>query len=268
MTRLAVITINHHHTDLVPKAIASMSDIANACSPHMFLINNIPDQTIKDWLSKEHPEITLIENPEPKGFGSNINSVIRQFPDFDYYLLVNPDVICLPDMVAPLLALMEDDDRVGVAGPMLLNMDGTVQPSRRRFATFWVLVVRALHLDAIFKNLPSVDAYFMNDVQFGAITPVNWLTGAVMLLRKSALDEVGLFDERFHLYFEDEDLCCRMWQAGWKVCYVHTARAYHKHIAEGRKKIFSKANRHHITSAIKMLIKYRGNIADCVKTQH
>ena len=79
MTRLAVITINHHHTDMVPKAIASMSDIANACSPHMFLINNIPDQAIKDWLSKEHPEITLIENLEPQGFGSNINSVIRQF---------------------------------------------------------------------------------------------------------------------------------------------------------------------------------------------
>lgn len=263
MTRLAVITINHQHTDMVPKAIESISGIVDPSSSQIFLINNVRDQLTKEWLSKKYPKIKLIENPEPKGFASNINAVIQQFPDFEYYLLVNPDVICLPNMIDPLVRLMEEDRAVGIAAPMLLNMDGTVQPSRRRFATFSVLVVRALHLDTIFKNLPSIDSYFMKDVQFGEITPVDWVTGAVMLLRKQALNQVGLFDERFYMYFEDEDLCCRMWQKGWKVCYVKTARAYHVHIAEGRKKIMSKANRHHITSAIKMLIKYHGKITHC-----
>jgi len=266
MTRLAVITINHQHANMLPKAIASMFDITDAYDAQIFVINNVRDDVTKIWLTNEHPEIKLIENPEPKGFGSNINSIIHKYPDFDYYLLVNPDVICLPGMVEPLVGLMEKDTKVGIASPMLLNMDGTVQPSRRRFATFKVLVVRALHLDSILKNLPSIDTYFMNDVQFDEITPVDWVTGAVMLLRKQALEQVGLFDERFYMYFEDEDLCCRMWQAGWKVCYVAAARAYHEHIAEGRKKIMSRANRHHVTSAIRMLIKYRGNIANCVSS--
>ena len=97
------------------------------------------------------------------------------------------------------------------------------------------------------------------------LTEVDWLTGAVMLLRKSALDQVGLMDERFFLNFEDEDLCCRMWQRGWKVCYIPTVRAYHAHLAEGRNKVFSRANFHHLQSAIKMLLKYRGKISACKK---
>jgi len=98
---------------------------------------------------------------------------------------------------------------------------------------------------------------------FDPISEVDWVTGAVMLLRKAALDEVGLLDEKFFMYFEDEDLCCRMWQKGWKVCYINDAKAYHAHMAEGRKRILSKANIRHISSAFKMLFKYGGKIGPC-----
>jgi GT2 family glycosyltransferase len=161
--------------------------------------------------------------------------------------------------------VMEADSGIGAAGPELLNFDESIQPSRRRFASFWVLMLRALHIDALFDNLPAVDHYLMTNDSFEQNAEVDWITGAVMLLRGKALDQVGLMDERFFLYFEDEDLCCRMWQHGWKVCYTRSARAYHAHIAEGRKKILSKANFHHLLSACKMLIKYRGRISACTQ---
>lgn len=261
---LAVITINHQHGEMITKMIDSLTALAQPDLPtQIFVINNVEDEATKAWLNNEHPEIILIENTHPKGFASNINSTIRQHPDFDFYLLINPDVICLPEMITALIGKMNEDFRVGVAGPKLLNMDGSVQPSRRRFATFPVLILRALHVDALFKNLSSVDRYLMNDVRFESGSDVDWITGAVMLLRKQALDEVGLFDEQFYMYFEDEDLCCRMWQQGWKVCYLPNAQAYHAHLAEGRKRILSHANIRHITSAFKMLIKYRGKITQC-----
>ena len=228
-----------------------------------FLINNTPDKNVKNWLNENFPDVHVHENTQPRGFAENINQIIREFPFFDYYLLVNPDVICHPGMIEHLIAGMEKDDRIGVIGPKLINFDGSVQPSRRRFASFRVLLYRALHLDNVIKNLPAVDHYLMINEEFASISEVDWVTGAIMLLRKKALDDVGLLDERFFLYFEDEDLCCRMWQKGWKVCYLTEASAYHTHMAEGRNKILSKANIHHILSAIKMFIKYRGRISKC-----
>ena len=236
-----------------------------AVSSKVFVINNVPDPSVRVWLDDSYPMIEVIENAQIQGFAHNINRVIQDNPEYDFYLLINPDVICLPGMVEGLLAVMESDQEIGIAGPELLNFDGTIQPSRRRFASFRVLIFRALHLDSIFKNLPAVDRYLMTNDAFDQVSEVDWITGAVMLLRKKALDQVGLFDERFFLYFEDEDLCCRMWHGGWKVCYIPLAKAYHAHIAEGRKKILSKANFHHLLSAFKMLIKYQGRITNCAQ---
>jgi GT2 family glycosyltransferase len=265
MAKLATITINHQHGELIKKTIETLADVARAEVDHfkMFVINNIPDEPTKNWLKKTFPEIRLIENQHPKGFAANINGVIKANPDFDYYLLVNPDVICLPGMIEKLVKVMHDEPTIGAAGPLLMDFDGSIQPSRRRFATFGVLIIRALHIDAIFNNLPSVDHYLMLNEAFKGTTEVDWITGAVMILRRKALDQVGLMDERFFMYFEDEDLCCRMWRKDWKVYYVNDAKAYHAHLAEGRKNLFSKANFHHISSALKMFIKYRGKISQC-----
>ena len=258
--KLAVIIINHQHTHMIRDAITSLpGEIFNEPN-QVIVINNKPDEATAEWLAVDHPTVDCVKNPEPQGFARNINQAIKSNPEFEYYLLINPDVICHPGMITTLVDAMAADPQIGAAGPQLLNFDGTVQPSRRRFASFRVLIIRALHLDKVFKNLPAVNDYMMHGINFGPVTEVDWVTGAVMLLRKTALGQVGLMDERFFLYFEDEDLCCRLWRAGWKVVYVTNARAYHAHLAAGRNKILSKANLHHILSAVKMFIKYRGRI--------
>ncbi len=262
LPKLAVIIINHQHGELYKSAVKSLENSTLENTYQIFFINNDGDFD-KAWLAQTYPEIRIIENSTPKGFAENNNRIIRGNINFDYYLLFNPDADCFPEMVSKLVAVMEEDPNIGAAGPRLMNPDGSTQPSRRRFASFVVLLIRALHIDALFRDLPIVNHYLMNDVAFEDLTDVNWVTGAVMILRKTALDDVGLFDERFFMYFEDEDLCCRMWQKGWRVSYLNTAQAYHLHIAAGRKKIFSKANFHHITSAFKMLLKYKGNIKRC-----
>lgn len=262
-SQLAVITINHHHAEPIKKMIESLYTSTKSVNFRTFLVNNTPDEIIENWLNENFPDVRIYENTKPRGFAENINQMILEHPSFDYYLLLNPDVICLPGMIENLITVMEKDVQIGVVGPRLLNFDGSVQPSRRRFASFRVLIYRALHLDKVIKNLPAVNHYLMINEDFDSISEVDWVTGAIMLLRKKALDDVGLLDERFFLYFEDEDLCCRMWQKGWKVCYLTEATAYHAHMAEGRNKIFSKANLQHILSAIKMFIKYRGRISNC-----
>lgn len=265
--KIAIITINHNHGEMIRRTIESIVQFPCENKYKLFVINNVDDQQTKSWIKNTLPKVELIENQQPKGFASNVNQVISQNPAFDFYLLLNPDVICLPGMVDGLLDVMQKDDKIGAAGPKLLNMDGSIQPSRRRFASFSVLVLRALHIDKIISNLPAVENYLMNGSTFTGVEEVDWITGAVMILRKSALDQVGLMDERFYMYFEDEDLCCRMWQRGWKVCYISNIEAFHAHIAAGRNKLFSKANFQHILSAVKMLIKYKGKITECYDRQ-
>jgi hypothetical protein len=260
--KLAVIIINHQHGELYKSAVISLKNSTWKNIDQIFFINNDGDFD-KAWLTLQIPEIRIIENSRPKGFAENNNRIFRDNPDFDYYLLFNPDADCFPEMVSKLVSVMESQPGIGAAGPRLINPDGSIQSSRRRFASFPVLLIRALHIDALFKDLPIVNQYLMDDIPFDDLTDVNWVTGAVMILRKTALDDVGFFDERFFMYFEDEDLCCRMWQSGWRVCYLNTAQAYHVHIAAGRKKLFSRANFHHVTSAFKMLLKYKGNIKRC-----
>jgi len=260
MTKLATITINHHHGEMIRKTIDSLFSSAQEVEFESFVINNVVDEATTAWLTETFPSVTVIRNQAPRGFAENINRFIQSHPKFDYYLLLNPDVVCMPGMIETLLGTMETSPEVGIIGPQLMNPDGSVQSNRRRFANFFVLVLRILHLDAIFKHIPAVDRYLMKDEHFTEPTEVDWITGAVLLLRKKALDQVGLFDERFFLYFEDEDLCARMWRKGWKVVYVPQAMAFHVHIAAGRNKPFSKASFSHIVSAIKMFIKYRGKI--------
>lgn len=260
MTKLATITINHNHGEMIQKTIESLFSSAQGIDFEGFVINNMVDEATTAWLTESFSSVAVIQNQVPRGFADNINRFIQSHPNFDHYLLLNPDVVCLPGMIETLLSAMEANPEIGIAGPQLLNPDGSVQPNRRRFATLFVLVLRILHLDAIFKSIPATDHYLMQDTQFSGPTEVDWITGAVLLLRKKALDQVGLFDERFFLYFEDEDLCARMWRKGWEVVYIPQAKAYHVHIAAGRNKPFSKASFAHIASAIKMFIKYRGKI--------
>jgi GT2 family glycosyltransferase len=85
---------------------------------------------------------------------------------------------------------------------------------------------------------------------------VDWVSGALMIVRRKALNDVGPMDERYFLYSEDQDWCCQMWRKGWRVCYVPQACAIHAHPREGIMKPWSKAARYQLISALRMFHKF------------
>jgi hypothetical protein len=99
--------------------------------------------------------------------------------------------------------------------------------------------------------------YLMADFDHRRVADVDWVTGAALVVRRQALAEVGCMDEdRYYLYSDDQDWCCRMWQAGWRVCYVPGASAVHVHMREGIRKPWSRAARHQLRSALRMFRKF------------
>jgi N-acetylglucosaminyl-diphospho-decaprenol L-rhamnosyltransferase len=167
-------------------------------------------------------EIQLILNGENVGFARACNQGIRRGGG-RYVLLLNPDARLVAGALEALVAFMDAHPEAGAAGPTLLNPDGSLQPSGgqlpglRRLLAIHPLLVRAL-------RVPD-DRLRRRD--FGHVAAVEEASGACLIVRRAAVDAVGLLDERFFLYYEDVDWCRRLGEHGWKIYYVPQARVVH-----------------------------------------
>jgi len=151
-----------------------------------------------------------------------------------------------------------------MAGAKLLNDDGSVQASCRRFYTFWTLILRRTLLGTLFPNAPALRSYLMTDFDHERSRPVDWVLGACMMVRRDALRDFGLMDERFFLYFEDVDWCYRAWKSGWKVYYVADAVMQHRYARESASRKPSRLLLAHIVSLFHFYEKW-GKVAYWMK---
>jgi GT2 family glycosyltransferase len=197
----------------------------------IIVVDNASDDGSPEMISELFPDVRLIRNQENVGFSAGNNQAIR-LSSGRYVLALNNDTVLLPECLGILVAYMDAHPDVGVAGPKLLNRDGSVQQGYHRplptlaeplIVLFWIerlwpgnrLVGRAV------KRARSIDDNVSDP------TPIEQLGGCAMLLRRRALDAVGLFDENFSYTFEDVDLCHRLLKGGWSVYYVPRAQIIH-----------------------------------------
>jgi GT2 family glycosyltransferase len=179
---------------------------------------------------EQRPNVKVIVNAANRGFGAAINQGART-PAAPLLWLLNPDCRVEPGAFVALLETLDRHPDCAIAAPQLINADGSVQASARGEPTAWTgLFGRHGLLANIFprsamtrRNLQSRDL-----VASGAeSTPVDWVMGASMLIRREMFDAVGGFDERYFLYWEDADLCHRLRQRGWSTRFVPRARVVH-----------------------------------------
>ena len=144
-------------------------------------------------------------------------------------LLLNPDVILLPSALLRLTQFMAAHPEAGIAAPRLLDPDGTVQGSARRDPSAWTaLFGRSAPLTRLFPNNPVSERELpARSVADTGPVEVDWLSGACLVARRAAWEQVGLLDERFFLFWEDADWCVRFRRAGWGVYYVPAASGTH-----------------------------------------
>lgn len=262
MADLSVITVGHDHLSHLKKCIPSVFESIGVHALKYTLIDNVSLDGTFEWVSHNFPTVKIIQNKERMGFAENVNQGFSEKESGKYYVLINPDIICSPDVFNNLIEFMDANPKVGVAGPQLLNSDGSVQPSSRGFSTPLAVLVRGLHLDGVFKEFEFLKSYLQRDLSRNQSSEVDWVTGAFMVIRRQAIEDIGLMDqERYFLYSEDQDLCCRMWRGGWKVYYVPSSIATHEHLREGVKKPWSKAARYQWMSTFRMFKKFNWNLS-------
>jgi GT2 family glycosyltransferase len=172
------------------------------------------------------PTVELIKNGHNKGFAVACNQGIRACATA-FILLLNPDTLLEHSELQKLQKFMSSRPDVGACGPRLVNVDGTLQPSCRAFPTLGAMVCDELGLSRLFPHSRLLAGYRLSGWEHDETSDVDQLMGSCLLLRRAALEHLGLLDERFFLYFEEVDLCWRMSQTRWRVFFIADATVTH-----------------------------------------
>ncbi|MCG6536761.1 MAG: glycosyltransferase family 2 protein, partial [Syntrophales bacterium LBB04] len=175
---------------------------------------------------ERYPTVRLIENRENLGFAAANNLGIVQARG-KYICLINPDVELLDDCLGVLCRFMDENPNVGICGPKIMNSDGSIQHSCRVYPTLWNNLCFALGLHRLFPRSPLFGNELMSYFDHKKLREVDALSGCFMVVRRKAMEEVGLLDDTFFMYSEDVDWCKRFHDKGWKVVFNPVTKAMH-----------------------------------------
>ncbi len=197
----------------------------------------------------------LVVNERPFGFAANANRGIAE-TTAPFVVVANPDTEPQPDAVGVLRDFAAANTRCGVAGPRMLNADGSWQASRRRFPTVSGTIVRRTPLRLLRRPQERQRSHYLLDERPDEPVQADWMLGAFLLLRREMLDELGGFDEGYRLYGEEIDLCYRAARAGWERWYVPGAIVRHTHAAETDQRFLTRRTLWHWRSILRFVRKH------------
>lgn len=259
---LSIIILNYKSRGLVKQCVKTIGLCAPSVSHEIIVVDNDSKDGTGEMLAAAFPHVRFIQSSANVGYAAGNNIGIRAARG-RYVVIMNPDITVRPGALEAMTAFMDANPDVGIMGPKLVHPDGSIDPSCYRFPTYAIPVYRRTPLGRLQSARVAVAKYLMEDYDKQATTDVDWLLGAVLMVRREALDGVGMLDERYFLYFEDTDWCRRFWQAGWRVVYYTGAKMVHYHerlSAQGNWLVspFRKSTRIHISSCIKYFRKWQG----------
>lgn len=249
MPKLSAIIVNYNAGHILKEAVNSLLSSASV-NKIIVVDNDSSDSSIKDveTLADSKSPVLYIRNSENLGFAKACNIGIAADGESDYLLFLNPDCLIDKNALEKLLSCIKSSPRIGMAGPLLLNRDGTEQAGgRRSIPTPWRSFVRAFGLSKLSCRYPGIFSDFLLHKQPMPERPVEIeaISGSCMLIRREALLEVGFLDTGYFLHCEDLDWCMRFHRKGWKIMFVPDAPVIHyKGVCSQTRPIFVEWHKH------------------------
>lgn len=226
MPRVSVCIVNWRTRDHLRRCLESLAPLLKPADLEVLVADNASDDGSADLVRDEYEWATLFAYEENLGHSEGNNRLIEASSG-EYLLLLNPDVIVPAGAIETLVALMSARSRCGIASPRLDSPDGSLQRTCRSFPAPEVVIYEALGLSRLLPMSTRFGKYRMTWWDYGAAREVDQPMASAWLVRRAALDEVGLFDPDFPIFFGDVDLCLRMKEAGWEIWYTPDARMTH-----------------------------------------
>jgi len=256
------ITVNYKTPHHIRQLLKGVEEAGFRFPFEYILVDNASGDGTVEMVRERFPWVRVIQNPKNTGYGSGNNLALAEAKG-EYVLLFNPDLTVFPGEVEAWIEWMHARPDVGISGPRIMNPDGSDQESCYRFPSLLTPVLRRTMLGRLPIAKKSLDRYTMKDMNRALEQDVDWVLGAAMLMRRTVLDRIGHFDERFFMYFEEADICRRAWSHGHRVTYAPVARFMHYHGRESRIRfpwefVTNKLARVHVASGIKYFLKHIG----------
>ena len=223
--RLSVVVVNFESGVLLLDCVRSLFADDSAGQPEVVVVDNGSRDGSVATLRGAFPDVAVIEPGGNVGYAAAANRGIAA-TSAPYVAVGNPDLVVAPGTAAALLGRLEAEPDLAAVGPALLNPDGSQYPSAREHASTVDAVGHAV-LGRVLPRNRFTRRYRQLDASWDEPRDVDWVSGALLFLRRSALDSVGGWDERYFMYMEDLDLCWRLRRIGWRVAYEPSGRATH-----------------------------------------
>ncbi len=224
MTQVAVVIPSWNTRELLAKCLSALE--RSGVELEVVVVDNASSDGSADLVEREFAHVRLIRNARNAGFAAACNQGIvgTRAP---FVLLLNSDTEVAPDAIELLLRFLEQNGSYAAAAPRLVNPDGTTQRACMNFPRWSTALFFGTPLERWFPHSAELERYFARAFTHEHDGDVEQPPAAALLLRRSALDGVGLLDERMPLFFNDVDLSKRLAAKGWRTRFFHAARVIH-----------------------------------------
>ena len=229
MVRVRVCIVSWNACADLRACLASLPGaVADPATIETVVVDNASTDGSPEMVEREFPDVRLIRLDENRGFSGGNNVGLEDLAA-DHAFLLNSDALCEPGAIDALVAYADAHPDAGMIGPKVLNPDGSLQFSCRRWPTPSAGLFRNVWVGRFFPgNRPAAD-YLMRDFDHASVRDVDWLSGCALFVTRKCIEAIGLLDgETFFFYCEDMDWCLRAHQAGFGVRYVPGSTVIHK----------------------------------------
>jgi GT2 family glycosyltransferase len=235
--KLSIIVVSWNTRELLRRCLQTVEREVLG-QAEVFLVDNASADGSADMVAEEFPWVKLMANSDNLGFAAANNQALR-LATGRYLLLLNPDTEVKAGAIKTLMEFLDSHPKCGVVAPQLLNSDGSVQRSCRRFPTFVGMVYELLGLSKLLPASKTFGQYKMLEWNHDDERQVDQPEGACLLIRREVIDEVGELDEGYFMLFEEVDWCYRIKQSAWEIWFTPRAQVVH-HYGQSIKQVKTK----------------------------
>ena len=209
--KICIVIVSYNVCQLLDECLQSVKRALQGIDGEIYVVDNLSTDGTVETLQPRHPDVHFIANKQNVGFACANNQAIR-CTDSEYVLLLNPDTVVYENTLRGVLDFMDQHPEAGGARVRMLTREGKPAPeSRRAIPTPWV---------AMLKMLGATRRYYMSHLSWDEPGQIEAISGAFCMLRRKALDQIGLLDEDYFMYGEDIDLSYRLLKGGWQNWYL------------------------------------------------
>lgn len=224
---LSICTVSWNTRRDLERALESVVNSDAGVEVEVVVLDNGSGDGSGEMVRERFPGVKLVESEENTGYARGYNRAAREARG-RHLLMLNPDTVVRPGALKRMVEFLDSEAKAGAAGPRLLNSDGSLQFSCRRFPRPLAAMFRNTPLGRMAPGNRFTREYLMGEWEHERVREVDWISGAAMCIRREAWEEVGGFDEGYFMYAEDVDWCLRARAAGWGVYYVPEAVIVHR----------------------------------------